>query len=183
MNLGLSGRLTRATIRSPLTPLFLLVALAAGLVALLTIPREEDPQIRVPMVDIMVSANGLKAEDAAELITKPLETIVKAIPRVEHVYSQTQDDKVMVTARFVVGTDEDDAVRSAGFRERLVLGQEAIARMHRLGAGSLAGGDDPVDGKIRFARRRRTDADGLVGHAHMARCPIGLGIHGDGAKP
>ena len=110
MSLGLSGRLTQATIRSPLTPLFLLAALAVGLVALLTIPREEDPQISVPMVDIAVSASGLKAADAAELVTKPLETILKAIPGVEHIYSATQDDQVMVTARFVVGTDEDAAV-------------------------------------------------------------------------
>ena len=110
MNLGLSGWLTRGAIRSPLTPLFLLAALAAGLVALLTIPREEEPQISVPMVDIVVSANGLKAPDAAELVTKPLETIVKAIPGVEHVYSQTQDDRAVVTVRFVVGTNEDDAV-------------------------------------------------------------------------
>src|SRR5271166_6344851 len=110
MNLGLSGRLTQATIRSPLTPLFLLAALAAGLLALLTIPREEDPQIHVPMVDVLVSANGLHAADAAELVTKPLETILTAIPGIEHIYSQTQDDRVMVTARFVVGTDEDEAV-------------------------------------------------------------------------
>ncbi len=110
MNLGISGRLTRATIRSPLTPLFLLAALAVGLVAVLTIPREDDPQIRVPMVDIMVTANGLRAPDAVELVTKPLEAIVKAIPGVEHVYSQTQDDSVVVTARFAVGTNEDSAV-------------------------------------------------------------------------
>ena len=110
MKLGLAGRLTRASIRSPLTPLFLLAALAAGMVALLTIPREEEPQISVPMVDIIVQANGLKAPDAVELVTKPLETIVKAIKGVEHVYSQTQDDRAVVTARFDVGTDEDDAV-------------------------------------------------------------------------
>jgi multidrug efflux pump subunit AcrB len=110
VNLGISGRLTQATIRSPLTPLFLLAALAAGLIALLSIPREEDPQIHVPMVDIAVAANGLKANDAAELVTKPLETIVKAIPGVDHVYSETEDDRVMVTARFVVGTAEDAAV-------------------------------------------------------------------------
>jgi multidrug efflux pump subunit AcrB len=110
MKLGISGRLTRASIRSPLTPLFLLAALAAGMVALLTIPREEEPQISVPMVDIMVSANGLRAQDAVELVTKPLEAIVKAIHGVEHVYSQTQDDHVIVTARFDVGTNEDDAV-------------------------------------------------------------------------
>ncbi len=110
MKPGLSGWLTRGAIRSPLTPLFLLAALAAGMVALLTIPREEEPQISVPMVDISVSANGLKADDAAELVTKPLEAIVKAIAGVEHVYSQTQDDQVMVTARFLVGTPEDSAV-------------------------------------------------------------------------
>ena len=110
MNLGLSGRLTKATIRSPLTPLFLLAALAAGLVALMTIPREEEPQISVPMVDITVRADGLKAPDAVELVTKPLETVVKAIDGVEHTYSQTQDDRVMVTARFLVGTKADEAI-------------------------------------------------------------------------
>src|ERR1019366_3577848 len=114
-------------LRSPLTPLFLLAALAAGLIALLTIPREEEPQISVPMVDIMVSANGLKAPDAAELVTKPLEAIVKAIGGVEHVYSQTQDDQVMVTARFLVGTSEDDAV--------LRVHEQIRANMNRIPIG------------------------------------------------
>lgn len=111
MKLGLSGWLARASIRSPLTPLLLLIALAAGLVAVLSIPREDDPQILVPMVDIFVTANGLKAPDAVELVTKPLETIVKGIPGVEHVYSQTRDDEVIVTARFLVGTPESLAVQ------------------------------------------------------------------------
>ncbi len=110
MKLGLSGRLTRAFIRSPLTPLFLLAALAAGLVAVLTIPRDEDPQIHVPMVDVMVQANGLNAADAAELVTKPLEAILKTIPGIDHIYSETEDDHVLVTARFDVGTNEDAAV-------------------------------------------------------------------------
>ena len=110
MNLGLSGRLTQATIRSPLTPLFLLAALAVGLIALFAIPREEEPQISVPMVDIVVHADGLKAPDAVQLVTKPLEQIVKAIDEVEHVYSQTVDDRVMVTARFFVGTKAEDAI-------------------------------------------------------------------------
>ncbi len=110
MNLGLSGRLTQATIRSPLTPLFLLAALAVGLTALFAIPREEEPQISVPMVDIVVRADGLKAPDAVQLVTKPLEEIVKAIDGVEHVYSQTVDDRVMVTARFFVGTKAEDAI-------------------------------------------------------------------------
>jgi multidrug efflux pump subunit AcrB len=110
VTLGLSGRLTQATIRSPLTPLFLLAALAMGLVALVGIPREEEPQISVPMVDITVQADGLRAPDAVELVTKPLEAIVKGIDGVEHVYSQTQDDRVTVTARFLVGTSAEDAI-------------------------------------------------------------------------
>jgi multidrug efflux pump subunit AcrB len=88
MKLGIAGGLTRAFIQSPLTPLFLLASLAVGLVALLTLPREEEPQISVPMVDIMVRADGLKAEDAVKLVTEPLETIVKSIDGVEHVYSR-----------------------------------------------------------------------------------------------
>lgn len=110
MKLGISGFLTKSTIRSPLTPLFLLTALAVGLLALFTIPREEEPQISVPLVDISVRADGLRAPDAVELITKPLETVVKGVEGVEHVYSQTEDDRVLVTARFLVGTDPDDAI-------------------------------------------------------------------------
>jgi len=110
MKLGISGALTRASISSPLTPLFLVAAVLVGALALLSLPREEEPQISVPMVDIQVAANGYKASDAIELITKPLEDIVKAINGVEHVYSFTQDDAVLVTARFLVGTSEDTAL-------------------------------------------------------------------------
>jgi multidrug efflux pump subunit AcrB len=109
VNLGLSGRLTRATIGSPLTPLFLLTAIMVGMLALFSIPREEEPQISVPMVDIMVQAPGLRAPDAAELVAKPLETIVKSVDGVDHVYTQAEDDRVLVTARFKVGSDPDDA--------------------------------------------------------------------------
>ena len=107
--LGISGYLTRAFIASRLTPLLLLAGLALGLLALFALPREEEPQISVPMVDIFVTAD-LKAEDAARLVTEPLETIVKAINGVEHVYSNTVDDAVVVTARFFVGTSSDDAI-------------------------------------------------------------------------
>lgn len=110
MKADISGSITRATIRSPLTPLILLAALAVGLIALLTIPREEEPQISVPMVDILVQSPGLRAADTVEQVTEPLEEIVKAIPEVEHVYSQSRDDGAVVTARFMVGTDADDAI-------------------------------------------------------------------------
>ena len=110
MKLGLAGRLTNGFIDSPLTPLLLLSALALGLIALFTLPREEEPQISVPMVDIHVQADGLRAEDAVKLVTEPLETIVKSIDGVEHVYSQTNDNGTMITARFVVGTSADAAI-------------------------------------------------------------------------
>lgn len=110
MNLGIAGRLTAAFINSPLTPLLLLASLALGTVALITLPREEEPQISVPMVDIHVQANGLRADDAVKLVTEPLETIVKSIDGVEHVYSQTEDDRAVVTARFLVGTSADAAI-------------------------------------------------------------------------
>ncbi len=110
MKLGVSGWLTKASIASPLTPLLLLTTLALGFIALAGLPREEEPQISVPMVDISVRADGLKAPDAVKLVTEPLETIVKAINGVEHVYSNTADDRVLVTARFLVGTSADDAI-------------------------------------------------------------------------
>ena len=109
-SLGLAGGLTKAFIHSALTPLMILAALAIGLVALVSLPREEEPQISVPLVDIHIQAPGLRSEDAVKLVTEPMETIVQGINGVEHVYSQTSDDQAMVTARFVVGTSADSAI-------------------------------------------------------------------------
>ncbi|MEZ5815630.1 MAG: efflux RND transporter permease subunit [Hyphomicrobiaceae bacterium] len=125
--LGISGRLTRAFINSPLTPLALLAALALGIVALFALPREEEPQISVPLVDIFVRTDGLKAEDGVKLVTEPLETIVKAINGVEHVYSNTLDDQVLVTARFFVGTRSDEAI--------LRVHEKIRANMNRIPVG------------------------------------------------
>ena len=110
MKLGISGSLTAFGLKSPLTPLFLIAALAVGVLAVATIPREEEPQISVPMVDIMVQTPGVRAADAVELAAKPLETIVKSVSDVDHVYTFVDDDHFMVTARFKVGVDPDAAV-------------------------------------------------------------------------
>lgn len=108
--LGIAGGLTRAFIQSALTPLMILAALAVGLLALFSLPREEEPQISVPLVDIHISAPGLMAEDLVKLVVEPLETLMKSINDVDHVYSQTRDNGAMVTARFLVGTSADSAV-------------------------------------------------------------------------
>ncbi|NNG04006.1 MAG: efflux RND transporter permease subunit, partial [Inquilinus sp.] len=110
MKLGISGSLTRVFIDSPLTPLLLLASIVLGTVALLSLAREEEPQISVPMVDVHVRADGLRAPDAVKLVTEPLEDILSGIPEVEHVYSRTLDDGVVATARFEVGTAEDNAI-------------------------------------------------------------------------
>jgi multidrug efflux pump subunit AcrB len=107
--------------------LFLIAAIILGLIATITIPREEEPQIRVPMVDVMVQAPGLSAPDAVELVAKPLETIVRSIDGVEHVYTQVQDHAVLVTARFYVGSNpEDSAIR---------INEKIEANKHRIPAG------------------------------------------------
>ena len=149
MKLGLSGILTRTFINSPLTPLLLLAALIAGAIAVASLPREEEPQISVPMVDIIVAANGYKADEAVELVTRPLEDIVKGIDGVEHVYSQTEDDRVVVTARFLVGTDQDVAVLRVHEKIRADIAQ--YSQRHPRAA----------DRRARHQRRRDPRADAL----------------------
>jgi len=124
MKTDISGSLTKATIRSPLTPLFLLAALALGLMALMNIAREEEPQISVPLVDVHIAAPGLTATDVVEQVSKPLEEIFKAIPEVKHVYSASQDDGALITARFEVGTNADDAI--------LRIHEKINANIHRI---------------------------------------------------
>ncbi|MDP7548732.1 MAG: efflux RND transporter permease subunit, partial [Alphaproteobacteria bacterium] len=110
MKLGISGHIARVFIASPLTPLLLIASMALGAMALYVLPREEEPQISVPIVDIMIRADGLKADDVVELVTEPLEDILKGIDGVEHVYSQSFDDRVSLAVRFKVGHDADDAI-------------------------------------------------------------------------
>jgi multidrug efflux pump subunit AcrB len=108
--LGVAGTISRAFIESPLTPLLLLFSFAIGAVALALLPREEEPQISVPLVDVFVEADGMAAPDAVEMVAKPLEALLRRLPEVKHVYSRTLDDRVMATARFEVGVPEDDAI-------------------------------------------------------------------------
>lgn len=108
--LGIAGSLTKAFIKSPLTLLLLLASFAVGFMALMAIPREEEPQISVPMVNVRIPAPGLSAKDAETKITEPVETALRGLNGVEHVYSQTQDDGIMLTARFKVGTSADNAI-------------------------------------------------------------------------
>jgi len=104
-SLGLAGRIARAFINTPVTPMLLFGALFLGILGLLFTPRQEDPQISVPMIDIFVQYPGASAQQVERLVTDPLERIMKEIRGVRHVYSATQRGAAIVTVRFEVGEE------------------------------------------------------------------------------
>ncbi len=101
--LGLAGRIACTFIDSPISPLLMVAALFIGLLGLMFTPRQEDPQISVPMIDVFVQYPGASADQVASLVTEPLERIMYQIPGVRHVYSASQRGQAMVTVRFKVG--------------------------------------------------------------------------------
>jgi len=109
-SLGIAGRTARLFITSPVTPMLLITALLVGLLGLFFTPRQEDPQISVPMIDIFVQYPGASAEQVASLVTEPLERIMKEIPGVRHTYTATERGKAIVTVRFFVGEDMGESI-------------------------------------------------------------------------
>ena len=84
-SLGPAGAMAKAFIYSPLSPLFLVACLALGILGLIVTPRQEDPQISVPMVDIFVSYSGASPKQVESLVADPLERIMSEIHGVKHV--------------------------------------------------------------------------------------------------
>lgn len=103
-------RLIRYTLRGGLPQLVFLAGIFAGALALMYTPREEEPQIVVPMMDVLVEAPGLSAKQVERQVTIPLEKLLAQIPGVEHVYSTTAQGQASVTLRFHVGEDREDAI-------------------------------------------------------------------------
>jgi multidrug efflux pump subunit AcrB len=107
---GLAGKIAHAFIESKLTPLLIIASLLLGLIAVLKTPREEEPQIVVPMLDLFVSMPGASAAEVEERVTIPMERLLREIPGVEYVYSVSQPGQALVTVRYYVGEREEDAV-------------------------------------------------------------------------
>ena len=107
---GIAGHIARVFIHSKLTPLFIIAAFALGAASLWKIPREEDPQIIVPMIDIFVPMPGASAEEVENRVSAPVERLIRGIPGIEYVYSTSQPGMSMITARFYVGQNEDHAI-------------------------------------------------------------------------
>jgi multidrug efflux pump subunit AcrB len=107
---GAAGRLAAAFISSKLTPLFIGASLAVGALAIVALPREEEPQIIVPMVDVLVEMPGATPADVEQRVTRPLEQLVWEVPGVEYVYSTSAAAQSMVVVRFMVGQAEEAAL-------------------------------------------------------------------------
>jgi len=108
--LGAAGKIARAFIDSKLTPLIIVASVLLGLAALYALPREEEPQIIVPMIDIFVQMPGASPKEVEERVTKPMEKLLWEIPGVEYIYTTSSPGVSMAVVRFYVGEDEEESI-------------------------------------------------------------------------
>lgn len=108
--LGISGVLARRFVRSKLTPIFVVVSLLLGLTAVLGTPREEDPQIRVPMMDIVLTYPGASPREIERSAAAPLERHLSRLKGVKSVYSSSRTGRSVVSVRFHVGESMDQSL-------------------------------------------------------------------------
>jgi multidrug efflux pump subunit AcrB len=108
--MGIAGRVAKSFLRSKLTPLLTLASLAVGLLGILATPREEEPQISVPMIDVMSAMPGITSTEAENLLARPIERRMLELPGVDHVYSVAGDGYALITVRFKVGEDQERSV-------------------------------------------------------------------------
>ena len=107
---GLAAVLAGNFINSKLTPLLIVSSVLLGLFAILMLPREEEPQIKVPMIDVMVGMPGASAKEIEERVTSPMEKLLWEISGVEYVYSISRPGESLVIVRFKVGYDAETAL-------------------------------------------------------------------------
>ena len=108
--LRIAGQVAHGFIDSKLTPLVIVGALLLGAFAILQTPREEEPQIVVPMLDVFVQMPGASSQEVAQRVSLPMEKLLREVPGVEYIYSISHPGMSMVIVRFYVGTKEEDAI-------------------------------------------------------------------------
>jgi multidrug efflux pump subunit AcrB len=108
--LGPAGKLAQAFINSKLTPLVIVASILLGVGAVLLLPREEEPQIVVPMIDVFVQMPGASAKEVEERVTKPMEKLLWEVPGVEYIYSTSAPGYSMAVVRFYVGQSEEASI-------------------------------------------------------------------------
>ncbi|NLZ17651.1 MAG: efflux RND transporter permease subunit [Desulfobulbaceae bacterium] len=109
---GMAGWLAASFVTSKLTMLGLIGSLLLGLLALVLLPREEEPQIKVPMIDVLVSMPGAGPEEIANRVAIPMEKLLYELPEVEYIYSTSLPGQCVLIARFYVGVDQETAIVS-----------------------------------------------------------------------
>ncbi|RLB80989.1 MAG: AcrB/AcrD/AcrF family protein [Deltaproteobacteria bacterium] len=107
---GVAGKIAQLFIDSKLTPLIIIASILLGIAAVIALPREEEPQIIVPMIDIFVKMPGAGAKEVEERVTGPMEKLLWEIPGVEYVYSTSSPGMSMAVVRFFVGQDEEESI-------------------------------------------------------------------------
>jgi len=110
MENGISGRIARAFLQSKLSIIFMGMFMLLGIFSVFMIPREEEPQIDVPMADIMVALPGATPEEVETKIARPIEKTVSDIKGVENVYSTSMNGQALVTVQFYVGEDVERSI-------------------------------------------------------------------------
>ena len=108
--LGPAGKLAHVFINSKLTPLVIVASILIGVGAVLLLPREEEPQIVVPMIDVFVQMPGASAKEVEERVTKPMEKLLWEVPGVEYIYSTSASGYSMAVVRFYVGQNEEASI-------------------------------------------------------------------------
>jgi multidrug efflux pump subunit AcrB len=107
---GIAGRIAQAFINSKLTLLIVIASLLLGVFAVVMLPREEEPQIKVPMIDVLVSMPGSGAKEVEERVTRPMEKLLWEIPGVEYIYSTSSEGQSLVIVRFKVGENMESSL-------------------------------------------------------------------------
>ncbi len=107
---GVTGRLASIFIDSKLTPIAIIASILLGLFAVLQLPREEEPQIKVPMIDVLVAMPGASPTEVESRLTRPMEKLLWEIPDVEYLYSTSSPGRALIITRFKVGTDIEAAL-------------------------------------------------------------------------
>ncbi|MGA7277433.1 MAG: efflux RND transporter permease subunit [Desulfocapsaceae bacterium] len=107
---GFAGKLAGLFMDSKLTPLAIIGSLLLGILAIVMLPREEEPQIKVPMIDVMVAMEGATPKEVEEQVTIPMEKLLYELPNVEYIYSTSMAGQSLLVVRFYVGADLETAI-------------------------------------------------------------------------
>ncbi|TFG76156.1 MAG: efflux RND transporter permease subunit [Thermodesulfobacteriales bacterium] len=110
MNMGIAGRIANTFIQSKLTPLIVIASLVIGIFAVVITPREEEPQILVPMIDVFVFYPGASSKEVEDRVTRPMGKLLWEVEGVEYLYTMSKPGMSLATVRFYVGEDMEDSI-------------------------------------------------------------------------